>query len=182
MLLLCWFLCLCVMDSRVSKTMKDSNENQTKVAHVPVHLCVSLGRPLLSRQSKSLRLACRHRLNMIPARFHVCSSTATHSYKLLNTFPSCSVPSARQEIRFGDLASNGQCHRELGHMPASNTSGNNSRRLGRINRGMIRSSSSDQRLKSFFLPLGYFHTVDVWWFASPAVQSFVLNLGCKITV
>lgn len=32
---------------------------------------------------------------------------ATRRYKLLNTFPSCTVPRVRQEICTGDLASNG---------------------------------------------------------------------------
>lgn len=69
--------------------------------------------------------------------FRSVAPPTTHCYKLLNTFPSCAVPSARQEICLGDLASNGQRRRDLGHMPASGTSGNHSRSLGRIKRSMI---------------------------------------------
>lgn len=63
-----------------------------------------------------------------------CSCTTTHCYKLPNTSQSCAVPSARQEICLGDLASNGQCHWDLGHMPASSTSGRCLNSLGRIRR------------------------------------------------
>lgn len=51
--------------------------------------------------------------------FPAWGSTTTKHYKLLNTFPSFSLPNTRQEIRPEDLASSGQRHRVLGWVPAS---------------------------------------------------------------
>ena len=59
-----------------------------------------------------------------PLGSNACSSTVTQCYKLLNIFPSCAVPNARQDICLGDLTSDRKCHRDLGRVPASNTSGN----------------------------------------------------------
>lgn len=42
-----------------------------------------------------------------PLRSLSVAPLATRRYKLLNTFPSCTVPRVRQEICTGDLASNG---------------------------------------------------------------------------
>ncbi len=95
---------------------------------------------------------------MIPAPFPVSGHITTQCRKLLNTFPSCTVPSARQESS-GDLASNRRCHRDLGHMPASTTLGNNPRSLGTISRGMIWFSFWLVLEKFSSLPLSYFtHT------------------------
>ena len=77
--------------------------------------------------------------NMIPARFPACTSNITHSYKLPNTFPSCAVPSARQEICLGGfgikrtVTQRSWTHARLKYIRETY----NSRSLGRIRGSMI---------------------------------------------
>lgn len=70
------------------------------------------------------------------------------TYKLLNTFPSCSLPNARQEIRLEELASSGQRRGDLGQVPTSSGSGDHQSpcRITRSGTGM---KSSDSRLRSW---------------------------------
>lgn len=140
-----------------------------------VYLCVSLGRQPFGRQNKSLQSACQHWYNMIPAQFPVWSSTTTQYYKPPNTFPSCAVPSARQEICLGDLASNRQCHRDLGPMPASNKSGkriNNLRSLGRTRRSII-----CFRVMVWLVSEKFLLTFKFWYFQSAKVWVYFSLTG-----
>lgn len=70
------------------------------------------------------------------------------TYKLLNTFPSCSLPNARQEIRPEELASSGQRRGDLGRVPTSSGSRDH-RSPCRITRSGTGMKSSDSHLRSW---------------------------------